>query len=529
MNLYLVFTLFLDNFFIRNKLKKKIKKYFYSDNSKSKKITLIEFNHWAIFHIAGAYLTHVINKKYSSKTLGFYNNCYIDTYLEISILKRIKIFILQLLNMQNFGIYKSFNTKKILIPNLNKKQKIIVEKKFLNISRKIKNNSDILSIKINNIKIGDLLYDSFLKRYSLATIDINSNNFKKYLKLFIYLFIYWDFFFKNNDVKSLIVSHSVYSTAIPLRIAINKGIKCYVPNVNYLYALTKKRFLTDIEYLDFKEKFLKFNNKIKIKNKLIAKNLLLKRFKGSFSKDIYYSKNLSFKNNNYNDVQFNKDRFNVLIAAHSFSDSPHVYGNLLFNDFYEWLIFLGNLSKETKYNWYIKDGPDYPPINEVILNEFVKKYPNIKLLPRNCSHHLLIKNMDLVLTCYGTIAHEYSYFNIPVINASTNNPHKNYKFSIHPKNILDYRRKILNAKTLKIKINKNEIFEFYYMRYKYYKIGWYFNLNKFFDKYGYKKVFIPNIMYAYWIKNFSEKYHKKILHNLSKFIDSNDYIFQLKD
>lgn len=528
MNFYSQLASFLNNYLIRNKLKKKFKKLFKSDDIKGRRIILIEFNHWPIFHIAGAYLTYVISKKYPSKIIGFYNNCYIDNYLEINVLKKIKIFILQFLNLRNFGIYKSFNVKKILYPNLNKNQKIIAKKKFLNISKKIKNKSDILSIKINNINIGDLLYDSFLKRYSLATIDINSYNFRNYLKLFIYLFIYWDFFFKKNNVKSLIVSHSVYSTAIPLRIAINNGIKCYVPNTNYLYALSKKRLLTDLEYLDFKMKFLQLNHEIKKKSLLIAKNSLLKRFKGSFSKDIYYSKNLSFKNINYNKIKFDKNKFNVLIAAHSFSDSPHIYGDLLFNDFYEWLIFLGHLSKKTEYNWYIKDGPDYPLINEFILNQFTINFPNIKLLPRNCSHHLLVKNIDLVLTCYGTIAHEYPYFNVPVINASKNNPHKDYKFSIHPKNILDYKIKILQAKKLKIKINKNEIFEFYYMKYKYYKIGWCFNLENFLNKYGYK-IFIPNLMYNFWMKSFSEKKHKKILDNLSKFIDNKDYIFQIKD
>ena len=43
-------------------------------------------------------------------------------------------------------------------------------------------------------------------------------------------------------------------------------------------------------------------------------------------------------------------------------------------------------------------------------------------------HHFLKKKVNLLLTCYGTIAHEYAYFGIPVINASINNPHINYNF-----------------------------------------------------------------------------------------------------
>ena len=34
--------------------------------------------------------------------------------------------------------------------------------------------------------------------------------------------------------------------------------------------------------------------------------------------------------------------------------------NLLFPDFYEWLIYLGQMSEETEYDWYIKNRPNYP-------------------------------------------------------------------------------------------------------------------------------------------------------------------------
>ena len=37
---------------------------------------------------------------------------------------------------------------------------------------------------------------------------------------------------------------------------------------------------------------------------------------------------------------------NILIAIHSFSDAPHVFGNTVFADNYEWLKFLGEESKK---------------------------------------------------------------------------------------------------------------------------------------------------------------------------------------
>ena len=123
----------------------------------------------------------------------------------------------------------------------------------------------------------------------------------------------------------------------------------------------------------------------------MGKKLLENRFSGRFDKTIPYSRNQSYKKNIKKVNYIKKTGFNILIAAHSFSDAPHVYGNNLFPDFKEWLDFLGNLSKETNFNWYIKDNPDYPSTNKIFVNEFINRFPNIKQLPGNISHHYLKK------------------------------------------------------------------------------------------------------------------------------------------
>ena len=68
------------------------------------------------------------------------------------------------------------------------------------------------------------------------------------------------------------------------------------------------------------------------------------------------------------------------------------------------------------------------------------------------------------MTVYGTIGVEYAAKNIPVINASLNNPHINYSFNINPKTKLDYENKLLNLKNIKKKFNNNDIYEYYYMK-----------------------------------------------------------------
>ena len=107
----------------------------------------------------------------------------------------------------------------------------------------------------------------------------------------------------------------------------------------------------------------------------------------------------------------------VLICSHDFFDAAHSYGKNFFPDFYEWVIFLGEMSNKTNYEWYIKTHPPlkgkferYQKFSVDVVDEIVKKYPKIKKIPPETSHLKLIKEgINVVLTVFGTVATEYSF------------------------------------------------------------------------------------------------------------------------
>ena len=97
---------------------------------------------------------------------------------------------------------------------------------------------------------------------------------------------------------------------------------------------------------------------MKKKEALISSAKYLKRkFKGVKTMDTLLSERTPItqkikKENNY------LSNNNILIAIHSFSDAPHVFGNNVFTDNYEWLKFIAKESKKNKkFNWLLKVHP----------------------------------------------------------------------------------------------------------------------------------------------------------------------------
>ena len=71
-------------------------------------------------------------------------------------------------------------------------------------------------------------------------------------------------------------------------------------------------------------------------------------------------------------------------------------------DFYEWIDFLGKKSQENNnYEWYFKIHPAIYDRNINHANYFVKKYPKIKILPKEITNNQLIIVDVFAYKCFG--------------------------------------------------------------------------------------------------------------------------------
>lgn len=490
--------------------KKKNKRLFSKNYNKSENIVLMEIFDHPSSQICYSYFSNILSKLNNSKVVSIFPR---KASLKNYLYNRFSPF-------SPYAIQKSYGSTQMINPKLSKKIS-------MNIFKKINTKKDILKISLNKIHIGDLIYDEYLAINKKSTIDLESKHFKNYLKDSFRLFHFWYEYIKNNKVKSLILSHSVYLVGLPGRIAIHFNIPVYNVMATSAYHLDNKNFLTLLNFEFSMKKFLQLKKGIKKKLILNAKKEINNRFRGLL--DIRQLNNRiasrSFSSIDKNKRVLNKNsKFKILVATHCFQDAVHVYGNFLFEDFFEWLDFLGSQSnKLNNYEWYLKCHPAVFDRNEETLIYFTKKYPNLILLPKNVTHNQLIyEGIGVALTVYGSIGHEYPLFGIPVVNASSHGPHDLYKFNFYPKTKNEYLKLIHNLPKLKVNKEKakHQIYEYFAIRFLTdYNIYKKYNINPA----QYRNITQGSNLYRIWMKEFSLTHHEKILRDYETFIKNKEF------
>ncbi len=484
---------------------------------------LLEFNAMQSAHIAYSYLANVLAESRDAEIKAYYPKAH-GNFRE-----KLMFHFRCLVGVNEFGVYKSFGTSKIFGISPTKEQKKKGKILFDNLQGKLSDTRDIEALTINGVWVGDLIYDSYLMTCRKPTINPQSSEFLEFLRSSLDLFVFWQDYFTEHDVRAVNVSHCVYNLAMPLRIAVQRGIPAYQANASHVYRLSAGNLFAYNEFFQYREHFATLPADLQKAGLAEAQRRIERRFLGEVGVDMAYSKKSAYGASRETRLLRSSPRKKILVATHCFFDSPHSYGNNIFPDFYEWLDFLGKTSEETDYDWYIKTHPDYLPGTMEIVKSFAARYPKLTLLPSDASHHQIIaEGIDVALTVYGTIAFEYAALGIPVINASLNNPHIAYDFNLHPKDVAEYQRMLRGLETLDVQIDRNQVYEYYYMRHIHHAGDLFFDsYESILGRLGYDGQFTPEI-YNQWLHEWTPKKHESLLSNLRTFVISGEFKMELK-
>lgn len=480
---------------------------------------LFEVNAMHSAHIAYSYLANVLSERYGARIVGYLPS--VARTWQGDLRRWVK----RALNYGEYGAYASFGTTELVVPTLTRKQAKSAEALFTKVFSSLRTALEVEAIQVNGVWIGDLVFDAYLREFSKPTIVTSSPEFARSLRESIECYVFWDEYFTSHDVRAVNVSHCVYRNAIPLRVAVSRNIPAYQINLTHAYRLDSNHLFAYTDFHYFRNRFVALPSEVRSEGVVEARKRIDRRFSGEVGVDMSYSTKSAFGSRSAGRLLRESGRTKVLIAAHCFFDSPHSYGNNLFPDFYHWMEFLGQMTDNTDYDWYIKTHPDFLPGSRKVVEDFVARYPRLTLLPASSSHHQIIEEgLDVALTVHGTIGFEYAALGVTVINASRNNPHIAYDFNVHAVDVEHYRQLLLHLNTLSHPVDLAQVYEYYFMAFIHN------TTNIFLPHYddtirrlgGYARQFTPAV-YREWLEQWTPERHQALLDSLRAFVESGDF------
>lgn len=330
--------------------------------------------------------------------------------------------------------------------------------------KKLETKKDLLNLELENLNCGDLIYDTYLRYRVKPTVNIKD----KYLLYLIYQCLNVIEGVKIiSDKFPLTYYFTSYTTYIQHGIIVRSLVKSKINiySSGNLQQRFKKIESSDIyhtaHYHNYFSDFQSLNN---TNEKLaLSRKMLSDKFSGKIDIALSYMKQSSFSQNS-SSISPEVSKFDGILFLHDFFDSPHIYGNLLFEDFYEWVIHTIKLISKHNLNIAIKPHPNQVHASEIVIRNLKSEFPSIKWIEPQVSNIAIVNSgIKFGVSVYGTVLHELAYHGIHAICAG-DNPHSSYPFIHNPKSINEYDSMLIHFDQLvMVDDYKNQVESFYYM------------------------------------------------------------------
>jgi hypothetical protein len=346
---------------------------------------------------------------------------------------------------------------------------VLIREQLEKIMREIKTPEDLLKLKFDDVLVGDLVYDTYLRYFNEPTIKLNDPNLVKVMEVALNIFYGFSAMLKKYNVKTLFNSYNTYiEHGIPARLCLAKKIKVLTFG-SYSYIVQEAT--TEFPFHTINHTLFDPNKKIDPKNLELAKQNFTSRFTGAIDEATRYMKTSAFSEKPINeDLKnlFGSSKRNVVIYTHDFYDSPHVNRCLQFPDLYQFLVQTLEAIKATSdTNFYIKTHPNSYGDSRERTIAMVKAYglKNFHILDDSVSNlHIIQLKPDLIVTARGTVGVEMAWFKIPVV-ALYDNIYINFNF-VHSCRDLDTFYDIVRGKRLPVNdFDPDKICSFYFQAY----------------------------------------------------------------
>ncbi|MGF7079862.1 hypothetical protein ABIB50_002206 [Mucilaginibacter sp. UYCu711] len=365
-------------------------------------------------------------------------------------------------------IYLSFGNEVVFNNDEKYKDQKIIKQQLNKIKAQLGPNDreKLLLLKFDDILVGDLIYDSYLRFFHKPTIaEINENVFYT-IELALNLFYNFSNFIQNNKIKCLLNTYVSYiQHGIPARICMYNNIDVYtIGSTSYvIQKLTNLFPYHQIDHTLFSSSKLLDETRIDQ-----AKSRLESRFSGTIDAATSYMRSSAYTGGKLSKELTDKFKYrkrNIVLYVHDFYDSPHINRMLQFPDLYEFLRQTLNALTDLKdTSVFIKTHPNGVEGAKDVAIELINSFnsPHFYILDESVSNLNIVElRPDLIGTARGTIGVEMAYFGIPVV-ALYDNIYANFNFVHTCLTTEEYFLILKGIKAPEIDYDQKNIFSFYY-------------------------------------------------------------------
>lgn len=328
-----------------------------------------------------------------------------------------------------------------------------------NLLRTVKSNADLIAFEIRSVRVGLDIYESIL-RTGTPTVQVGSPRYLRTVIQGLVAFNFFEWLVKSKELRAVLLSHDAYiGIGLLGKVAHQHLVPVYHANP-FEIIRTSHNFEIYERFRQYPNYFKSLNGNTKSSMLLKAQTDLKRRLMGEVGIGLSHQTLSAFDETDgyiFNSTESRK----ALIATHCFYDNPHGYSEMIFTDFWEWLVFLGENTQNSSLEWYVKPHRDYLPGTLEILDKLSNKFPHLKILPADTSfHHLKRNNFEVAFTCYGSVGHELPNLGIAVVNCAYN-PHIAYNFNTHCGSRDEILQVLKKLEESRLEINLDGIYEFY--------------------------------------------------------------------
>ena len=155
----------------------------------------------------------------------------------------------------------------------------------------------------------------------------------------------------------------------------------------------------------------------------------------------------------------------VVVFLHDFYDSPHVYPELVFQDFWSWICFTIEVLQKAGISFFLKSHPNQIALSEGVLADLRQQYPGLAWIAPEVSNVQLVQaGIACGVTVYGTVAHELAYMGVPSIGCARH-PHHAFDFCRTARNRDEYATMLRTHQTMPLPADEmqRQALSFFYM------------------------------------------------------------------